>query len=44
MGGGVSHLDSFDYKPVLSPDDGKMMDFLDQRAIAKNGAGATGRR
>jgi hypothetical protein len=43
MGGGVSHLDSFDYKPALYTHDGKMMDFLDQRAIAKTGVGATGR-
>ncbi len=43
MGGGVSHLDSFDYKPALYANDGKMMDFLDQRAIAKTGMGATGR-
>ena len=43
MGGGVSHLDSFDYKPALYANDGKMMEFLDQRAIAKTGVGATGR-
>jgi hypothetical protein len=43
MGGGVSHLDSFDYKPALYTHDGKMMDFLDQRAIAKTGSGASGR-
>jgi hypothetical protein len=39
MGGGVSHLDSFDYKPTLYTHDGRMLDFLDQRAIAKTGAG-----
>ena len=43
MGGGVSHLDSFDYKPALYANDGRMLEFLDQRAIAKTGAGATGR-
>jgi hypothetical protein len=43
MGGGVSHLDSFDYKPALYTHDGKMMELLDQRAIAKTGMGATGR-
>ena len=43
MGGGVSHLDSFDYKPALYTHDGRMMDFLDQRAIAKTGAGSTQR-
>ena len=44
MGGGVSHLDSFDYKPTLYTRDGEMMEFLDQRAIAKTGAGSTQRR
>ncbi len=43
MGGGVSDLDSFDYKPALYANDGRMLEFLDQRAIAKTGAGATGR-
>jgi hypothetical protein len=43
MGGGVSHLDSYDYKPRLYADDGKMLEFHDQRAIAKTGMGATGR-
>ena len=41
MGGGVSHLDSFDYKPALYTHDGRMLDFLDQRAIAKTGSGQT---
>jgi hypothetical protein len=43
MGGGVSHLDSFDYKPTLYTHDGKMMDFLDQRNIARTGVGSTQR-
>ncbi len=43
MGGGVSHLDSFDYKPTLYQRDGQMLDFLDQRAIAKTGSGSTQR-
>jgi hypothetical protein len=43
MAGGVSHVDSYDYKPRLFADDGKMLDFLDQRAIAKTGMGATQR-
>jgi hypothetical protein len=43
MAGGVSHVDSYDYKPKLYADDGKMLDFLDQRAIAKTGMGATQR-
>ncbi len=37
MSGGVSHVDSFDYKPRLDRDDGKMMDFDDLRSIAKTG-------
>src|SRR5882757_8689157 len=37
MQGGVSHVDSFDYKPKLAEDDGKMLDFADLRALAKNG-------
>ena len=37
MSGGVSHVDSFDYKPRLDRDDGKMMDFADLRSIAKTG-------
>jgi hypothetical protein len=43
MAGGVSHVDSYDHKPKLYADDGKMLDFLDQRAIAKTGMGATKR-
>lgn len=37
MSGGVSHVDSFDYKPRLLQDDGKMLDFGDLRALAKTG-------
>ncbi len=37
MQGGVSHVDSFDYKPRLLKDDGRMMDFADLRALAKTG-------
>ncbi len=43
MQGGVSHVDSFDYKPRLIKDDGRMLDFDDMRAIAKTGKGATQR-
>jgi hypothetical protein len=43
MAGGVSHVDSFDYKPRLLKDDGKMMDFNDARSVAKTGAGASQR-
>ena len=31
MQGGVSHVDSFDYKPRLIEDDGRMLDFLGER-------------
>ena len=37
MSGGVSQVDSFDYKPRLIADDGKMMDFADLRSLAKTG-------
>jgi hypothetical protein len=43
MAGGVSHVDSFDYKPRLLKDDGKMMDFNDARTVAKTGSGASQR-
>ncbi len=43
MQGGVSHVDSWDYKPRLVADDGKMMHFDDARTIAKTGKGATQR-
>jgi len=43
MAGGVSHVDSFDYKPRLLKDDGKMMDFDDARSLARTGKGATQR-
>jgi hypothetical protein len=38
MQGGVSQVDSFDHKPRLTQDDGKMMDFADLRSLAKTGA------
>jgi hypothetical protein len=37
MQGGVSHVDSFDYKPRLAQDDGKMLSFDDARDRAKTG-------
>ena len=37
MSGGVSHVDSFDYKPRLIEDNGRLLDFDDLRAIAKTG-------
>ncbi|VTS04204.1 DUF1501 domain-containing protein [Tuwongella immobilis] len=37
MQGGPSHVDSFDHKPRLQSDDGKMMSFDDARVKAKTG-------
>src|SRR5213594_1216472 len=37
MAGGVSHVDSFDYKPSLLENDGRMLDFADLRSLAKTG-------
>ena len=37
MQGGVSHVDSLDYKPRLVQDDGRMLDFADLRSLAKTG-------
>jgi hypothetical protein len=37
MQGGVSHVDSFDYKPRLLKDDGVMKNFGDLRSLAKTG-------
>src|SRR5262245_64328773 len=35
MQGGPSHVDTFDYKPRLEKDDGKMLEFDDARTLAK---------
>ncbi|HEY2572925.1 MAG TPA: DUF1501 domain-containing protein [Verrucomicrobiaceae bacterium] len=43
MAGGVSQVDSFDYKPRLLKDNGRLMDFDDSRAIARTGKGSTQR-
>ena len=40
MAGGVSHVDSFDYKPTLEREDGKMRQFDDARNLARSGKGA----
>ena len=37
MSVGVSQVDSFDHKPRLTADDGKMLDFADLRSLAKTG-------
>jgi len=39
MAGGVSQVDSFDYKPLLEREDGKMLDFDDARNLARTGKG-----
>ncbi|MEX2171575.1 MAG: DUF1501 domain-containing protein [Pirellulales bacterium] len=43
MAGGVSQVDSFDYKPVLEKHDGAMRQFRDARSIAKTGIGVEAR-
>jgi hypothetical protein len=40
MQGGVSHIDSYDYKPRLFKEDGKVIEVQDARSIAKTGKGA----
>src|SRR5919204_411591 len=44
MQGGVSHVDSYDYKPRLATDDGKMLAFDDARAIANTGTRGSSQR
>ncbi|HEY0551811.1 MAG TPA: DUF1501 domain-containing protein [Verrucomicrobiae bacterium] len=44
MQGGPSHVDTFDYKPLLAEQDGKMMSFDDARNIANTGARGTSQR
>ncbi|HEX3149958.1 MAG TPA: DUF1501 domain-containing protein [Gemmataceae bacterium] len=44
MQGGVSHVDSFDHKPRLAVDDGKMMSFDDARVIANTGKRGSSQR
>lgn len=44
MQGGVSHVDSFDYKPRLIQDDGKMFAFDDARIVANSGKKGTNQR
>ncbi len=43
MAGGVSQVDSFDWKPELVKQDGRMLDFADERAIKRGGSGANRR-
>lgn len=44
MQGGVSQVDSFDYKPRLVKDDGKMLGFDDARVIANTGKRGSSQR
>ncbi|MGL6072951.1 MAG: DUF1501 domain-containing protein [Fimbriiglobus sp.] len=44
MQGGVSQVDSFDYKPRLFSDDGKQMPFDDARVIANTGVRGSSQR
>ena len=44
MQGGVSHVDSYDYKPRLKRDDGKMMSFEDARVLANTGRRGSSQR
>ena len=44
MQGGVSQVDSYDYKPRLAVDDGKKMPFDDSRQRANTGAGDSAQR
>jgi hypothetical protein len=44
MQGGVSHVDSYDYKPRLEKDDGKQLAFDDARIIANTGKRGSSQR
>lgn len=44
MQGGVSHVDSFDYKPRLEKDDGKSFTFDDARVLANTGKRGSSQR
>lgn len=44
MQGGVSHVDSYDYKPRLFKDDGKQLAFDDARVLANTGKRASTHR
>src|SRR5262245_57858653 len=44
MQGGVSHVDSFDYKPRLIQDDGKTFGFDDARTLANTGMRGSSQR
>lgn len=44
MQGGVSHVDSYDYKPRLTKDDGKQVAFDDARILANTGMRGSSQR
>jgi hypothetical protein len=44
MQGGVSHVDSFDYKPLLDKEDGKALKFDDARILANTGMRGSSQR
>ena len=44
MQGGPSHVDTFDYKPLLNREEGKMVGFDDARTIANTGKRGTPQR
>jgi hypothetical protein len=44
MQGGVSHVDSFDYKPALYKEDGKALKFDDSRILANTGMRGSSQR
>jgi hypothetical protein len=44
MQGGVSHVDSYDYKPRLEKEDGEQLAFEDARALANSGTRFSNRR
>jgi hypothetical protein len=44
MQGGVSHVDSYDHKPFLEKNDGKMLGFDDARTVANTGTRGTSQR
>lgn len=44
MQGGVSHVDSYDYKPLLDKEDGKQLKFDDARVIANTGMRGSSQR
>ena len=44
MQGGVSHVDTYDYKPLLRKQEGKMMGFDDARILANSGKRGSSQR